>query len=106
MNASVKCCGRRFESALTACFLSLFFVGLASGAICLRFELLVICAVRTLYETAVLVVAFQHRNAEMLAVRRHLRDINERELNNEIDLTGSLQGDGAVDQSILIGNTG
>ena len=42
----------------------------------------------------------------MFAVRRHLRDIDERELNDEIDLTGPLQSYGAIDQSILIGNTG
>src|ERR1044072_4923936 len=84
-------------------FLSLLFIGFSRSV---SIQLWIDRVVSSLHEAFVSLVALQYSDAEVLAVRRHLRNIDEGELNDKIDLGGSLQRNRAVNQSILIGHTG
>src|SRR6185503_18846106 len=87
------------------CFL-LFFVVAVGCARCFGVQLWINCAVSSLQKTLVLLVSFQYRNSEVLAVRRHLRDVDEAELNDQVDLSWALQRDLPIDESIAIGDAG
>ena len=75
-SASVRCCGRRFESALTVFASELDFALLSAAAARHHIQLWIDGAVGSFYKAAILLVAFENRDPKMLAVRSHLHDIN------------------------------
>src|ERR1041385_6530725 len=76
--------------------------------ITIHFELGIDGVVRALHELLITLVAFQNRDAKVFAVRSHLGDIRGHHwrLDDQINVTGSLQDDCAVSRPVFFSYSG
>src|ERR1700741_4659726 len=97
---------RKRINSLLFCHLPLL-IALYRFIVSVQLKLFISSVITALNEAAKLFLTLEDRYAKVLAIGRHLRNVcgNERDLDNQVDFSRSLQRDGPVRLLILLGNT-